>query len=51
VGAATRASAAGRFPFYGAEIERSEQDNARFLREHLGKLGWIEGRNLPIDLR
>jgi putative ABC transport system substrate-binding protein len=37
--------------FYGAEIERSEQDNVQVLRENLGKLGWIEGRNLRIDLR
>jgi putative ABC transport system substrate-binding protein len=37
--------------FYGAEIEHSEQDNVQVLRENLGKLGWIEGRNLRIDLR
>jgi len=34
-----------------AENDRDEQDNLDVLREHLAKLGWVEGRNLRIELR
>src|SRR5262249_16010748 len=34
-----------------AENDRDEQDNLDALREHLAKLGWVEGRNLRIELR
>src|SRR5215468_259992 len=35
----------------GAENDQDEQDNLLVLREHLAKLGWVEGRNLRIELR
>jgi putative ABC transport system substrate-binding protein len=34
----------------GAQNDRDEQYNLGVLREHLAKLGWVEGRNLRIDL-
>jgi putative ABC transport system substrate-binding protein len=34
----------------GAENDRDEQSNVGVFREHLAKLGWVEGRNLRIDL-
>src|SRR5215475_7998468 len=35
----------------GVENDRGRQVNLAALREGLGKLGWVEGRNLQIDLR
>src|SRR5262245_66070369 len=35
----------------GAENDQDEQANLGVLREHLAKLGWLEGRNLRIELR
>src|SRR5262245_52965380 len=35
----------------GAQDDRDEQSNLGVLREHLAKVGWVEGRNLRIDLR
>jgi putative ABC transport system substrate-binding protein len=35
----------------GAQNDPDEQSNLSVLREHLAKLGWVEGRNLRIDLR
>jgi putative ABC transport system substrate-binding protein len=35
----------------GAENDRAVQANLAVLREGLAKLGWIEGRNLRIELR
>jgi putative ABC transport system substrate-binding protein len=35
----------------GAENDRVQEVTLRTLRENLAKLGWIEGRNLQIDLR
>jgi putative ABC transport system substrate-binding protein len=35
----------------GVENDRGRQVNLAALREGLAKLGWIEGRNLQIDLR
>ena len=36
---------------YGAEDNRASQDQAAALRAGLKDLGWIEGRNLRIELR
>src|SRR5262245_18798455 len=35
----------------GVENDRGRQVSLAALREGLGKLGWVEGRNLQIDLR
>jgi putative ABC transport system substrate-binding protein len=35
----------------GVQNDRDEQANLGALLEHLAKLGWVEGRNLRIDLR
>ena len=39
------------FLFYTVENDPAQQANLNVLRETLAKLGWIEGRNLLIDLR
>jgi putative ABC transport system substrate-binding protein len=36
---------------YGGESDRASQDQATALREGLQGLGWVDGRNLRIDLR
>src|SRR5262249_33576428 len=34
----------------GAQNDRDEQSNLAILREHLAKVGWVEGRNVRFDL-
>jgi putative ABC transport system substrate-binding protein len=36
---------------FGSESERSRQQFLAALREGLNGLGWIEGRNLRVDIR
>jgi putative ABC transport system substrate-binding protein len=37
--------------FHGSEIDRNEQAGIGVFRESLARLGWVDGRNLRIDLR
>ena len=50
-GAADRAHATDRSTSDGAENDQANQASIAALRDELAKLGWVEERNLRIDLR